>query len=158
MKQRTTTILKAAVIVIGLIILVLSVFMLPWLAREIALQNPEYAYLRYPILLGIYATEIPFYYALYQALKLLQVIELGEAFSVISVRALSLIKNCSLMISGSYIAGLFFTITQNANHPSIMLVALGIIFASFVIAVFAGLLQEILHNALVIKTENDLTV
>lgn len=48
--------------------------------------------------------------------------------------------------------------SQSALHPGIAIIGFIIIFASVVIAVFAGVLQKLLRNALDIKSENDLTV
>ena len=48
--------------------------------------------------------------------------------------------------------------TQNALHPGIAIIGLVILFASTVILLFTAVLQELLKNALRIKSENDLTI
>ncbi|MGI2746972.1 DUF2975 domain-containing protein, partial [Bacillus cytotoxicus] len=108
----------------------------------------------------LYAAAIPFYFALYQAFKLLQYIDRNEAFSELSVRALKNIKNCAITISSLYVIGLplFYLIAERDDAPGIILIGLVIIFTSTVIAVFAAVLQKLLKNAVDIKTENDLTV
>ncbi|QTN00699.1 DUF2975 domain-containing protein [Sediminibacillus dalangtanensis] len=157
MKKGTTIFLKLAVIVIGLIILALCVWA-PTMAKEAAEMNPEYAYLRYPVLIGIYIPVIPFFIALYQAWKLLHYIEHKQAFSRWAVVALKRIKGCGIVIGCIYIAGMLFLITQHALHPGIALIGLLIVFASFVISVFSAVLQELLASALQIKKENELTI
>lgn len=159
MKQRTTTLfLKVAVFLIGITILVLCVFLLPWLANYTAKMYPEFAYLQYPILIGLYITAIPFFFALYQALKLLNYIDRKNAFSDLSVNALRKIKYCAITISILYVIGVIFLLTQNALHPGIAIIAITIIFSSIIIAVFAMVLQKLFKSALHIKSENDLTV
>jgi len=66
MKQGTTLFLKVAVILIGVPVLALCIFGLVWLAKNPV--NPNYAYILYPIVIGIYLSVLPFLFALYQAL------------------------------------------------------------------------------------------
>ncbi|KYG34946.1 DUF2975 domain-containing protein [Alkalihalobacillus trypoxylicola] len=158
MEKGKTTFLKMAIIIIGFIVLILCIFFMPSLAKKTAEMFPEYSYLRYPVLIGLYATIPPFYIALYQAVKLLRRIEKNDAFSIKSVKGLRVIKSCAIMISLFYTLGAIFLMIQNAFHPGIALMILTIIFSSFVVAVFSMLLQTLLRNALEIKSENDLTV
>lgn len=158
MKRGTTTFLKLAVFIIGTIILALCIFWLPGVAGEAAEMNPEYAYLRFPILVGLYSTAIPFFLALYQTIKLLGYIERKTAFSELAVRSLKQIKYCSNSIILLYVIGVIFLLTQNALHPGIAIAGFVIIFAAFVISLFTAVLQELLRNALEIKSENELTV
>ena len=158
MKLKTTVFLKLAVFIIGFVSLLLCVFWLPWLAERTAEMNPEVAHLRYPVLVGIYLTAIPFYLALYRALKLLNYIDTKNAFSELAVNTLRHIKNYAFVIAGLYVVGMFFLGFEKALHPGIGLLGLAIIFASVIIAFFAAVLQELLRSALEIKSENDLTV
>lgn len=158
MERGTTFFLKATVFLIGIPILALCLFGLPWIAKEAADHFP--AYWLYPVLIGVYASAIPFYAALYQAFRLLSYIDKNEAFSELSVRALTNIKYCALAISILYAAALpfFYLMAEKDDAPGIIVLGLVIIFASTVIAVFAAVLQKLLKNAIDIKTENDLTV
>ncbi|QQZ09916.1 DUF2975 domain-containing protein [Heyndrickxia vini] len=158
MRQGTTIFLKLAIFILGIIILSLCVFLLPELANVAAKKNPEYAFLRFPILVGLYLTAIPFYLALYQGLKLLHFIEKKNAFSDIAVTSLGHIKICAITIFILYVIGIIVLVSQNALHPGIALSGAVIIFATLVISFFAAVLQELLRNALDIKEENDLTV
>ncbi|MGM8213622.1 DUF2975 domain-containing protein [Virgibacillus sp. W0430] len=156
--KRETRFLKAALILIGLPILFLCVFGLPWLARYTVDMYPEYAYLRYPILSGLYLTAIPFYFALYQAFLLLNYIDNNNAFSIASVKSLQYITYCAFIISSLYTIGIIVLVSQNAFHPGIAMIGIPIVFASIVVAVFAAVLQKLLSKAIEIKSENDLTV
>nr|WP_275583378.1 DUF2975 domain-containing protein [Bacillus pakistanensis] len=123
--------------------------------QDTAEMYPEYAYLRFPVLIG---TAIPFFLALYQALKLLSYIERNHAFSELAVNSLKHIKYCAMTIIALYIFGMLLLVSQNALHPSIGMIGLTIIFTAFVMLLFATVLQEPLRNELEIKSENDLTV
>lgn len=158
MKQGKITFLKVVVYGIGVIILSCCIFVLPPLAKYTAEIYPEYAYLQYPVLIGLYLTAIPFFFALYQALKLLRLIEKNDAFSESAVKSLGLIKHCASLISVLYIVGMVFLGIQNALHPSIAIIGIIIFFASVVIMTFASVLQELLKNVIKIKLENDLTI
>lgn len=75
MKQRSTLFLKIAVFIIGTPVLALCIFGLPMLAKEAAENNSEYAYVLYGFLIVMYVSAIPFFFALYQAFKLLSYID-----------------------------------------------------------------------------------
>ncbi|WP_335872437.1 DUF2975 domain-containing protein [Bacillus sp. 2205SS5-2] len=160
MKQGTTLFLKLAVFIIGTPVLVLCIYGLPWLAGEVAEMHIEWAYLQYLVLVGGYTTAIAFFVALYQALRLLNYIDKNKAFSELSVKSLKNIKNCAITISILYVTGMpfFYLIAEVDDAPGIILLGMVIIFASFVIAVFAAVLQKLLQEAINIKSENDLTV
>ncbi|MBP3040984.1 DUF2975 domain-containing protein [Bacillaceae bacterium Marseille-Q3522] len=158
MNWRKVTFLKVIVIVIGIIVFSLCIFALPSLAEYSAEMNPEYAYLKYPVLIGLYVTTLPFFFSLYQALKLLSLIENKNAFSESAVMTLNQIKYCAIAIVILYVIGMILLGIVNALHPGIALIELVIIFTAFVISLFTDVLQELLKNALKLKTENDLTI
>ncbi|MFE4704447.1 DUF2975 domain-containing protein [Peribacillus simplex] len=160
MKLGTTLFLKIAVILIGIPVLALCIFVVPEIANFAAELYPDMTYLKYLILIDLYASAIPFYFALYQAFKLLSYIDKNKAFSELSVRALKTIKNCAITISGLYVVGmpLFYLIAEMDDAPGIILIGMVVIFASLVIAVFAAVLQRLLQEAIDIKSENDLIV
>ncbi|GIP14749.1 membrane protein [Paenibacillus montaniterrae] len=160
MTRGTTLFLKSALILIGLPVLALCIFFVPWIANYAVKLYPDMAYLKYLVLLDLYAAAIPFYAALYQAFKLLGYIDKNQAFSELSVAALKKIKLCAISISALYAVGLplLYLIAEADDAPGLILIGLVIIFASLVIAVFAAVLQRLLKEAIDIKSENDLTV
>ncbi|WP_088105402.1 DUF2975 domain-containing protein [Halalkalibacter urbisdiaboli] len=160
MKQVSTLFLKIAVILIGIPILALCIFLVPEIAKYAAELIPNIAFMNYLVLVYLYVTAIPFYFALYQAFKLLSFIDKNKAFSELSVRALKIIKYCAITISVLYVIGmpLFYLIAEVDDAPGIIIIGLVVIFASMVIAVFAAVLQRLLQEAIDIKSENDLIV
>lgn len=154
MKQVSTLFLRSAVFAIGLVVLAACIFALP-----LGISLDKTGGYR-PILLGLYVTAIPFFAALYQTLKLLQYIDRNEAFSDLSIKALQFIKYCAVTISTLFAAGApyLYHMADRDDAPGVLLLGLVIMFASFVIATFAAVLQKLVQNAIDIKTENDLTV
>lgn len=160
MKQGSTLFLKASVIFLGIPVLALCIFLVPEIANFVVDLYPDKAYIKYLVFIDLYGAAIPYYFALYQAFRLLSYIDRNRAFSQISVRALKNIKYCAIAISILYVVGmpLFYLIAQAEDAPGIILIGLFMIFASMVIAVFAAVLQRLLQEAIHIKSENDLTV
>ena len=157
--KRETLFLKVVVVLMGIPVLGLCIFGLPELA-DFEEWMPERAYLQYPFLIGMYATAVAFFFALYQTLRLLSYIDENNAFSVLSVKALKNIKYCAIAISILYVAEMpvIFLMAQTDDAPGLAALGLIIAFASFAVAVFAAVLQKLLKNAIDIKSENDLTV
>ena len=163
MKRGTTLFLKIAVILIGIPVLALCIFLLPQIANEAneaAEKGSDLAYVVYGILMVMYVSVIPFYFALYQTFNLLSYIDKNQAFSELSVGALKKIKNCAITISGLYIVALPFVyiMAEIDDAPGLIIIGMIPIFASVVIAVFSAVLQRLLKEAIYIKEENDLIV
>ncbi|WP_223594710.1 DUF2975 domain-containing protein [Neobacillus bataviensis] len=160
MKQVTTLFLKIAVILIGIPILALCIFLVPEMGNVAAKLLPESAFIKYLVCAVFYASAIPFYFALYQAFKLLRYIDKNIAFTDLSVIALKKIKHCAITISALHVLALplFYLFAEKDDAPGVIFVGLVVPFASMVIAVFAAVLQKLLKEAIDIKSENDLTV
>lgn len=160
MKRGSTLFLKMAVIFIGMPVLALCIFFVPGIANYTAAIFPDLSFMKYFVYLYLYATAVPFYFALYQAFKLLSYIDKNKAFSSLSVKALKVIKQCAVTISVLYVIfmPLLYVIAEADDAPGLLVIGMVIIFASTVIAVFAAVLQRLLQEAIHIKSENDLTV
>jgi hypothetical protein len=160
MKRGSTLFLRATVTVLGLIALGLCFLILPAIYREWGLEYPDTAYLKFPVLIILGATVVPFFTALYQTWKLLNYVDKNDAFSQKSVTALKKIKYSALVFSGLYLAfsPVAYYVAQKEDAPGLMVIGLIMAFAPMVIAVFAAVLQLLLKNAMEIKSENDLTV
>jgi hypothetical protein len=154
MKRGSTDILRGAIILIALAVLALCTFALP---AGISSDNTgDYQ----PILLGLYIPAIPFFIALYQSIKLLSYIDANKAFTKLSVAAFKYIKYCAIVIGTLFVISspYIYQVADKDDAPGVVAIAMIIMFASFVVATFAGLLQRLVQNAVDIKSENDLTV
>jgi hypothetical protein len=160
MKRGTTLFLKLAVILMGIPVLALCIFLVPEIGNIAVQLFPEFAYIRHLVFIVFYASAIPFYFALYQAIRLLSHIDINKAFSELSVEALMKIKYCAVTISCLHVLvlPLFYFFAEKDDAPGVIFVGLIVPFASMVIAVFAAVLQKLLKEAIDIKSENDLTV
>lgn len=157
MKRGSTLFLRLAIIAIGAVVLAICTVALPLAIRAEAKGDFwDYG----PILLGLYAPTVPFFYALWQGLKLLGYIDAGTAFSMLSVRALKKIRTCAAVITLLFMLGLpyLFRMADTEDAPGVFALGLIVTFAALVIAVFAALLQRLFAQAVAIKSENDLTV
>ncbi|MEH7122663.1 DUF2975 domain-containing protein [Bacillus sp. JJ1773] len=158
--NRETLFLKFVVVLMGIPVLALCIFLVPEIGNVTAKLLPEFAYTKYLVTIVFYASAVPFYFALYQAFKLLRYIDKSEAFSELSVIALKKINRCAITISILHllVLPLFYLFAEVDDAPGVIFVGLVVPFASMVIAVFAAVLQKLLKNAIDIKSENDLTV
>lgn len=153
MKQVTTNILKIAVFFLGIIVLALCIFLVPKLAFAVSnyLKVNSLKYIIYAIL---YGTGIPFYFALYEAFKLLTYIDKNKAFSELAVIALKKIKFCAISICSLHMLALplFYLVADKDDAPGLIFVGMVIPFTSLVIAVFAAVLERLLQEAINIKS------
>ena len=158
MKRGSTSFLKLAVFLLGIPVLTLGILGLTWLPTHAA--NPDYAEMLYPIVTIMYASAAPYFYALYQALRLLNYIDKNNAFSEDSVVALKWIKYCAITISCLYVIALpfVFFVADLDDAPGLILIGMVPMFASIVIAVFAAVLQKLLKEAIELKDENEHTI
>lgn len=113
-RNTTLTFLKVAVLIIAMVVLGMCTFALPPLAGYTAEMYPEFAFLKYPILIGLYFTVIPFFFALYEFYKLLNVIRNKNAFSELAIISLRHIMICAIIITVLYIIGFLIMEILNA--------------------------------------------
>lgn len=160
MKRGSTLFLKGFVVLIGTIVLALCTFALPQMWKGGPEEFPEASRAVFLIVIGLYATAVPFFIALWQTLKLIRYIELNKAFSDLSVKALRNIKYCATAIAVLYIGGvpLLLPIAQADDAPGLVLMGMVVASAPLAIATFAAILQRVLEDAIAIKSENDLTI
>ena len=159
-KRGSTHFLRAVIFIMGLGVLALCIFALPAMWKGGSEEFPMASRALFLIMIGMYATAVPFFIALWETLKLLRYIDQNTAFSDLSVKALRNIKQCAVIIAGVYIGGvpLLLPIAQADDAPGLMVIGMAIACAPLVIAVFAAVLERLLQNAIDIKAEADLTV
>ena len=113
-----------------------------------------------PFIIYGYVASIPFFVGLYQAFKLLNLIDADKAFSQDAVNTLKNMKFASFsLISFIALAEVYIRFFAHGDDPAGP-TALGILvsFVAIVIATTAAVFQMLLQNAVDIKSENDLTV
>ena len=111
-----------------------------------------------PFILYGYAASIPFFIALYKTFKLLGYIGQNKAFSLNSVRTLSSIKYCAIVLSIFIVmAGVYIRIFHNKEDDPAGFLAMCIAtsFVSLVVATAVAVFENILQNGMDIKSENE---
>jgi len=159
MKRSSTIFLQVVIVLIGIGTLALLLWEPRIEGRNAHATNFE-IYFKDPFLLLVYIGSIPFFVALYQAIKVLGYTGQNQIFSPAAVKALRTIKLCALTIIGFVVVEEIFIMLTHGNDDAAGGVFMGVLitFGSIVIAAAAAMFERILQNAVDIKSENDLTV
>jgi uncharacterized membrane protein len=91
-KRGSTHFLRFVIFLMGTGVLALCIFALPSVWKGGSAEFPSASQAVFLIVLGLYATTIPFYVALWQTLKLLRYIDQNKAFSDLSVKDITKYK------------------------------------------------------------------
>lgn len=160
MKSGSTLFLQGIIVLLGLAAIAICVFALPEIWKGGPVEYPSASFAIRLIVIGLYATAIPFFIALWQALKLLRYIRENKAFSDLSVNALRNSKRCWAVIALLYLGGvpLLLPIAQADDAPGLLPIGLIISFAPVTVAVFAAVLERLLRSGMELAVENELTV
>lgn len=159
MKKTSIIFLQAVIVLIGLVALAILI-RLPSIEGRAANLDLFGIYAD-PFILYGYAASTTFFIALYKAFKLLVFIGQNKAFSPNSVGALRSIKYCAIVLSIFFVtAGLYVKIFHSKDDDPAGFLAICIVttFGSIVVATAAAIFQQLLQNAIDMKSENDLTI
>jgi hypothetical protein len=163
MTNSITVTAKGIVYLMGLSVISVCAILLPELAREdtAGKVNPPSSL---PFLLGAWLLCLPILIALFYAHKFINLIENSEAFTHKAVRALEVMKYSTIVFSFLLVA-IAVTVVALAKMADptedvtpVITIGSILTFVSLVIATFIAVLQELLHEAINIRSENDLTV
>src|SRR3989344_2227731 len=166
MKRSSTVFLQIVIVFIGIGVFALMLWE-PHLEGRNAHATLFEIYFKDPFLAYVYIGSIPFFVALWEAIKLLGYVRQNKTFSQAAVNALRAIKYCAFITAGAIVAADAFLMIHARLYPELGAtdgpegaVMLGIVatFASIIIATAAAVSQRVLQNAVDIKSENDLTV
>jgi hypothetical protein len=161
MNRSSTVFLQAVVVLIGVAALALLLWE-PQVEGVNKNRTNFEIYFQDPFLALVYAGSIPFFIALYQAIRALGYVGRNQVFSPEVVKALRIIKYCALAIIGFVVVEEIWIMLMNNgdndNPGAPIFMGILIIFPSIVVATAAAMFERILQNAVDIKSENDLTV
>lgn len=158
MKRGSTLFLKIVILLIGIVVLAALIWFPQTEGRTKDLDLIS-IYLD-PFIVYIYLSSIPFFVALFQALKVLGFVEKNNVFSQAAVQAVRNVKFCAVAIVCLLVVAMgWVRITSSGDDPAgAIAIGTAMAFASIVIATTAAVLQKVLQAAVDIKSENDLTV
>jgi hypothetical protein len=158
MKQSSTIFLQIVIVLIGIGALALMLWEPHIEGRNVHATLFE-IYFKDPFLAYAYIASIPFFLALYQAFKVLGYAGQNKIFSQAAVKALRTMKFCAIAIIGFVAVGEIFIMFSNSDdRAGGVFMGILITFGSIVIATAAAMFEQILQNAVDMKSENDLTV
>ncbi|MDP3148058.1 MAG: DUF2975 domain-containing protein [Ignavibacteria bacterium] len=157
--KRSAIFFQAVIVLIGIGALALMLWE-PHIEGRNAHSTLFEIYFKDPFLAYAYIASIPFFTALYQAVKVLGYYGQNKVFSQSAVKALRTIKYCAISIIGFVAAGEIFIMLNHGSDDPAGGVFMGILitFGSVVIATAAAMFERNLQKAVDIKFENDLTV
>lgn len=160
MEKISTLFLKFALVVLALPIIAICIFVVPNLGLIATELIPNFLAIRPIVMVNYYLTALIYFFALWKAFQLLQLIDRKEAFSIVSVQALKAIKICAYGIALLHllVLPLFYIFAEIDDAPGVIIVGVVVPFASMVIAIFAAVLEKLLYEAVEIKSENDLMI
>lgn len=159
--QGTTLFLRAATLGAAIVIVLLSAWASSDIYRRWAEDSPELAFWTYPLIVVISGSAATFSVAVYQIWRLLGLVDRNKAFTNASVKIMKNTKYCGFIISALFatLMPLVFRAAETEDAPGMVLIFGGIFVGiPFVIAVFAGVAQQLFRNAIDIQNENELTV
>jgi hypothetical protein len=161
MKRSATLFLQFVVVLIGLAALALLLWE-PQIEGRSKDATFFQVYFQDPLLALVYVGSIPFYVALYQAIKVLGQVGRNQAFSPEVVKALRTIRYCAFAIIGFVVVAVLFIFLMTGGddeNPGVpIFLGILIIFPSIVVATTAAIGERVVQNAVDLKSENDLTV
>jgi|SRR5665647_68365 len=155
--------LLRVLLVMFLVGLVMASGLIYIVSLDFAAIYPELAHLRLPIFVAVLVGLVPMIVAVKVVFDLLGVVDLGEAFSLRTVRLLRRLKVLFGITAGYLVLGLVGVSVaiwgaMGQTHPSILLSW----FAAEVVALFlftlAALLERLFAAALELRQDNELTV
>lgn len=157
--KRETIFLRIAIYIMALIMLAICIIVIP---HHLIGANKLMHNLFYNWILGsgMYLTALLFFTVLWQALKLLHLIDQNKAFSKFSVNNLKKIKIAAYFACLIYIleSPFFYMFADKDDAPGVVVIGIILAGTALVIALFASMLQKLLNQAIKIKSENDLTI
>lgn len=158
-KRGSTAFLQIVIVLIGIGALALLLWE-PQIEGVNAHRTNIDIYFKDPFLALVYLGSIPFFAALYQALKLLRYVGRNNVFSKEAVKALRTIKYCAIAIIGFVAMEEIWIMLNHGSDDPAGGVFMGVLitFGSLVVATAAAMFERILQNAVDMKSENDLTV
>ena len=144
MKKFITYVLSGLLILIGFIIFLMCAFVLPSIADDVVRHSPEVMHLQYPILLGMYATAIPFFYAIYATIKIIFTAEKESIYA-------EEIKGFLIILL--YIAGFIILDISKALPPIVAILGIIIMIVSSIVATAASFIRGVLTDTTLIARD-----
>lgn len=159
MKRTSIIFLQAVIALIGILALVLLI-RFPMLEGRAANLTLWEIYSDPFILFGFVAS-VPFFVALFKAIRLLAFISQDKLFTSTALNTLKHIRYCAMIVGVSIVlAGLYIAVFHHKDDDPAGFLGMCIIttFISVTVATAIAVLERLLQRAVNLKSENDLTI
>lgn len=158
MKKSSTLFLKLILFVVAIVTLFFALLFPQAEGRASGLDL--FSIYADPLIIFVYLALVPFFSGLFQAFKLLNLIDANKAFSKNAVTSLKNIKLASMSLIGFILLAIayirIFVKGDDSAGPTMLGIIMSLAFAT--IAVAANIFQKLFQNAIDLKSENDLTI
>jgi len=154
MKRFSTIFLQIVIVLIGIGALALLLWE-PHIEGRNAHATSFEIYFKDPFLVLVYLGSIPFFVALYQAFKVLGYARQNKIFSKEAVEALRTIKYCAIsIVSFVMVEEVFIMLDSSDDRAGGVFMGILVTFGSIMIAAAAAIFEQILQNAVDMKSKN----
>lgn len=150
--------LKVILAGVGLGGLVVLLWVLPAMGRDLVEDYPELAFQYWVWLLFLWAAGLVCYAALYFAWRIAGNIGADRSFSPENVRYLKWISWLAAGDSAFFFAGNVALLFADMNHPGVLLLSLAVVFAGVSVSVAAAGLSHLTRKAAALQEQSDLTI
>lgn len=160
MNNLPTVLMRFVVVGIAVLAIAVSLLLTFIVYSGWAREMPEYASLKYPLIVIFLLNVLPVIVAGFQLFKLLGYIDKKKAFSKLSIQAVRKIKYAMLTMTALYalVMPAVYFVADKDDAPGLVLIGMLFVCAPLSVAIFASVVQGLFQNAIDLKTENDLTV
>lgn len=150
--------LKVIILGMGLCGILIYLWIIPMLGKEVVSYAPDFAGAYMPWLVFIWATAIPCYAALWFAWKIASNIGRDNSFCVENGIYMNRIAKLAAGDGIFFFLGNILLLLMNYNHPGIIIVSLFIVFIGLGIAVAASALSHLIMDAADLQEQSDFTI
>jgi len=142
-KKLPTIILRIITILTAVAGILVCIFVLPGFGTAIAKNFPEYAFWQYPILIGVYAAAVCFFFALFQFWLLMSNIDRADALSINNLKAIRISTIVFSILYFLFAMPIIFLAAEADDAPGLILAGAFLDLFPIGIAAFAAVLERI---------------
>ena len=150
--------LKAILLLCGLCGILVYCVVLPILARDFAVDYPEYAQARYPWLIFLWLTALPCYGVLILGWGIAGSIGRDQSFTMNNARRLRRISILAAADTLFFFLGNLVFLLLSWSHACVVLAALLLCFVGIAICVASAALSHLVTKAAALQEQSDLTI
>ena len=150
--------LKSITILTAIAGLIFFFAVMPLMAREVAEEYPEAAYLMWPGMIYGWGIGVICYAILYQFWKVCVEIGRDNSFSAENAASFRIISRLAALLAGAWFGGVVFLAIVHALGPAFAIIMILFAFICVVVSVLAAALSHLIYKSYEMRRENDLTI